>query len=509
MTEQEDNPMEQVKAPADETVNLAPPTEDQDRYLSGLNDKIKQGLPDRVVSKPLTRWNEAYKEFPRFVMEYLVSRYVNPDEPVPGQSKIDRILTEHYTESAKKELIKSRIKENGEYLLLGQLSVRLDQGKDHYWADVPALGDDHVRVAPKVLAQYRDALMTSGAWGTMTIAYDATYELGRRKYPFYIREFMPFQVILREGSIDEYAAKRRQFTEDEWIDLLVQSIGFNPVRFDRRTKWLMLLRLVPFVESNYNLIELGPRETGKTYTYRNTSAKSFVISGGKATTPTLFYNKATRKLGVVGVKHVVFFDEIANTRFDDPESSISMLKDYMQTGKFTRGDQEFSAQCSIVMGGNIDTDLRRKVPSGKYEHLFAVLPAELQDIAFLDRIHGYMPGWEMPKIRPENYATGYGFMTDYLAEVFAELRRRNFQTFVSAAFDFGSMTGRNQDAIKKTAAGMLKLLHPDLRVEDAKPEMLEPVIAFAVEIRKRVVDQLAVMKPEEFGGTKYDYELVR
>ena len=185
---------------------------------------------------------------------------------------------EHYTESAKKELIKSRIKESGEYLLLGQLSVRLDQGKDHYWAEVPALGDDHVRVAPKVLAQYRDALMTSGAWGTMTIEYDATYEIGRRKYPFYIREFTPFQVILREGSLDEYAAKRRQFTEDEWIDLLVQSVGFNPVRFGRRTKWLMLLRLVPFVEPNYNLIELGPRETGKTYTYRNTSAKSFVIS---------------------------------------------------------------------------------------------------------------------------------------------------------------------------------------------------------------------------------------
>lgn len=505
MTHNDDCTAEQVGADAQAPDQLAPLPTNEEQYLSSLNDKIKRGLPDRVVLKPLTRWNEAYKEFPRFVMEYLVSRYVNPDEPVQGQSKIDRILTEHYTESAKKELIKSRIKESGEYLLLGQLSARLDQGKDHYWADVPALGDDHVRVAPKVLAQYRDALMTSGAWGTMTIEYDATYELGRRKYPFYIREFTPFQVILREGSLDEYASLRRLFTDQEWVDLLIQSIGFNPVRFDLRTKWLMLLRLVPFVESNYNLIELGPRETGKTYTYRNTSAKSFVISGGKATTPTLFYNKATRKLGVVGIKHVVFFDEIANTRFEDAEASISMLKDYMQTGKFTRGDQEFSAQCSIVLGGNIDTDLHRKAPSEKYEHLFAVLPSELQDIAFLDRIHGYVPGWEMPKIRPENYATGYGFMTDYLAEVFAELRRRNFQTFVSAAFDFGSMTGRNQDAIKKTAAGMLKLLQPDLTVEQAKPETLGPVLAFAVEMRKRVVDQLATMKPEEFGGIMYEY----
>jgi len=490
--------------------SAAPPaasgTEEQ-AYLSQLNERIRNCLADRVVLKPLTRWNEAYKEFPRFVMEYLVARYVDPGEPVNGQSKIDRILTEHYTESAKKELIKSRIKESGEYLLLGQLSVRLDQAKDHYWADVPSLGDDHVRVAQKVLAQYRDTLMTSGAWGTMTIEYDATYEIAKRKYPFYIREFTPFQVMLREGSLDEYASKRREFSEDEWVDLLVQSIGFNPVRFDRRTKWLMLLRLVPFVEANYNLIELGPRETGKTYTYRNTSSRSFIISGGKSTIPSLLYNKVTRKLGVIGLKHVVFFDEIANTRFDDPEATISMLKDYMQTGRYARGDQEFSAQCAIVLGGNIDTDLAGKRPSSKYEHLFAVLPQELQDTAFLDRIHGYLPGWEMPKIRPENYATGYGFMTDYLAEVFAELRRRNFQTHVSAAFDFGSMTGRNQDAIKKTAAGMLKLLYPDLALGEAQADLLKRVLAFAVEMRKRIVDQLAVMKPDEFRSVVYTYSI--
>ena len=497
--------LDQTQNNPDFQVDMGRAESNQENYLTHLNEKIKESLADRVVLKPLTRWNEAYKEFPRFVMEYLVSRYVNPGTPVEGQSKIDRILTEHYTESAKKELIKSRIKENGEYLLLGQLSVRLDQSRDHYWADVPALGDDHVRVAPKVLTQYRDALMTSGAWGTMTIEYDATYELSHKIYPFYIRDFTPFQVILREGSLDEYAAKRRLFSEEEWIDLLIQSIGFNPIRFDRRTKWLMLLRLVPFVEANYNVIELGPRETGKTYTYRNTSSKSFVISGGKATTPTLFYNNATRKLGVVGVKHVVFFDEIANTRFEDADASISMLKDYMQTGKFTRGDQGFSAQCSIVLGGNIDTDLRRKLPSERYEHLFAILPVELQDIAFLDRIHAYLPGWEMPKIRPENYATGYGFMTDYLAEVFSELRRRNFQTFVSAAFDFGSMTGRNQDAIKKTAAGMLKLLRPSLTISETQSDQLGDVVEFAIEMRKRVVDQLATMRPEEFGSVKYDY----
>jgi ATP-dependent Lon protease len=470
-----------------------------------FNHKIATYLGDRVILKPLTRWNEAYKEFPRYVMEYLVSRYVDASEPIAGQRKIDRILSEHYTESAKKELIKSRIKENGEYTLLGQLTVRLDQAKDHYWANVPALGDDTVRVGPKVLEQYRDVLMTSGAWGTMVIEYDATYEIKSRKYPFYVREFTPLQFTRLD--LDDYIEKRPQFSTAEWLDLLAQSIGFNPARFDERVKMLMLVRLIPFVESNYNLIELGPRETGKTYTFRNTSSRSFVVSGGKATPATLFYNKATRKLGVIGLKHVVFFDEIASTRFEDAEASVSVLKDYMQTGKFTRGDQEFSAQCSVVLGGNIETDLVRRQPDSRYRQLFEVLPEELQDPAFLDRIHAYLPGWEMPKIRPENYATGYGLLTDYMAEIFSELRRRNYQTHVSAWVDLNSMTGRNQDAIKKTSAGLLKLLHPHRTPETLTREEIEPVVRVALEMRKRVTDQLAVMLPAEFGSVDYRFSI--
>jgi len=475
------------------------------RPTDPLNCKILEHLGDRVILKPLTRWNEAYKEFPRYVMEYLVSRYVDPDACVAGQAKIDKILSEHYAESAKKELIKSRIKEKGQYTLLGQRSVRLDQSKDHYWADVPALGDNTVRVAPKVLATYGDVLLTSGAWGTMEIEYDGTYELKSRKFPFYIRDFTPLQYT--RLNLDDFIAQRPLFAEDEWLDLLVQSIGFNPARFDRRVKMLMLLRLVPFVEANYNLIELGPRETGKTYTFRNTSNRAFVVSGGKATPATLFYNKATRKLGVIGLKHLVFFDEIANTNFDDAEASISVLKDYMQTGKFSRGDQEFSAQCSIVLGGNIDTDLEHKVAAPRYRHYFEVLPIDLQDPAFLDRIHGYLPGWEMPKIRPENYAMGYGFLTDYLAEIFAELRRKSFQTHVNAFVDFGGMTGRNQDAVKKTTAGLLKLLHPHRTPETLSRDEIAPLLDIAVEMRKRVTDQLAVILPSEFSSVEYAFTL--
>lgn len=483
------------------------PTQQPQQELSPLDQKITKVLGDRVILKPLTRWNEAYKEFPRYVMEYLVSRYVDAANPVDGQKKIDRILAEHYTESAKKELIKSRIKERGQYTLLGQLSVRLDQARDHYWASVPALGDDTVRVAQKILSQFGDVLLTSGAWGTMEIEYDGTYEIKSRKFPFYIREFTPLQYT--RLNLDDFVERRVEFTLDEWLDLLIQSIGFNPLKFERRVKMLMLMRLVPFVESNYNMIELGPRETGKTYTFRNTSNRAFVVSGGKSSVPSLFYNKASKKLGVIGLKHLVFFDEIANTNFDDADASISMLKDYMQTGKFTRGDQEFSAPCSIVLGGNIDTNLELKQPEEGYKHLFQVLPEDLQDPAFLDRIHAYLPGWEMPKIRPENYATGYGLLTDYMAEIFAELRRRNFQTHVNAWVDFGNMTGRNQDAIKKTIAGMLKLLHPHRSPDTLTAEEILPLTEIAVEMRQRVTDQLAKILPTEFSNVKYEFKLTR
>ena len=206
---------------------------------------------------------------------------------------------------------------------------------------------------------------------------------------------------------------------------------------------------------------------------------------------------------------MVFFDEVANTSFDDAEASISVLKDYMQTGKFSRGDQEFSAQCSIVLGGNIDTNLEARQPEGRYRHLFEPLPDALQDPAFLDRIHAYLPGWEMPKIRPENYATGYGFLTDYLAEIFAELRRRNFQTHVNAWVDMGAMTGRNQDAIKKTSAGLLKLLHPHRTPDDLTELEIDPIVKVAVEMRKRTTDQLAKVLPTEFSQVDYSYKLRR
>lgn len=465
--------------------------------LTPTDEKALQFMQDRVVLKPLTRWNEAYKEFPRYVMEYLCARYVDPDNPIPGQQRIDRLLQEHYVDSEARELIKSRIKEGREYTLLGSLQVRLDATRDHYWAEVPALGDSYVRLSQKVLQNYGDVLLTGGAWGTMTIEYDARYELGGRIYPFFVREFKPFQITRLD--LDDYVAKRRLFSDDEWIDLLITSIGFNPERFDQRIKMLFLLRLVPFVEANYNLIELGPRETGKTYTYRNTSSRSFVISGGKATPATLFFNLASRKIGILGYRDVIFFDEIANTRFSDPEATISVLKDFMQTGRFSRGPLEFSSPASIVLGGNIDTDLERRRPVERYVHLFEVMPDELQDTAFLDRIHAFLPGWELPKVQPENYAQGYGFITDYLAEIFVRLRKlTHFLTAVQAQANLEGLTGRNQHSVVKTASGLLKLVYPHRTADDLERDELALCLDLAAECRERVIEQLAIMAPEEF-----------
>lgn len=465
-----------------------------------LDDKVKSLAGDKVVLKPLTRWNDAYKEFPRYVMEFLCARYVSPDNPAQGQARIDKIIQERYVDTSAKELIRHRIRERGSYSLIGELKVRYDSRRDVYWADIPAIGENTARINQGVLKRYEDILLTSGAWGTVEVEHEPEYELKGVKFPFVVREFSPFQIS--RVDLDDFVRLREGFSDNEWLDLMIHSIGFNPERFSQRVKWLMMLRLVPFVESNYNLIELGPRETGKTYTYRNSSSRSFVISGSRATAASLFYNSNTRRIGLLGLKDVVFFDEVAHAEFDDALTTLSVLKDYMQTGKFSRLGQEFSAQASIVLGGNIDCDMAERRPSRRYLQLFEPLPEELQDPAFLDRIHAYHPGWEIPKIAPENYSNGYGFITDYLAEIFVKLRRRNFQTIVDSASNLSGLGERNQTAVKKTAAGLLKLLYPHRTPDTIKEHELAPCLALANECRQRVVDQLAVMLPGEFSGVR-------
>jgi len=474
--------------------------EERNSYqFTALDKKVQELMSDRIILKTLTRWNDAYKELPRFVMEYLVARFVDPSNPVLGQSKIDRILTENWVDSSAKELIKSRIKEKGLYNLLGSLQVRLDASKDHYWVTLPAIGEDTVRITRNILVEHGDSLLSGGAWGTCTIEYDNNYKIGSRIYPFVVTDFKPFQIT--RVSLEDFIEKRKMFTTEEWIDLLMNTIGFDPSQYTFRQKILYLLRLVPFVEKNYNMIELGPRETGKTYTYRNTSSRSFVISGGSTTPATLFYHKGLKRLGIIGQRDVVYFDEIGRTRFTDTDATINILKDYMQTGQFTRGDQEFTSAASIVLAGNIEIDTENGVPkpSERYAHWLAVLPPEINtDTAFIDRLNAYIPGWEIKKIRKEYYAKGYGFMTDYFAEILKRLRERAIQTIVSARVDFGGETSRNQDSVQKTTSGLLKLVFPHRDVDSIEMEELKLCLDMAIEARQIIYDQMAVISPGEY-----------
>lgn len=473
--------------------------EHESYQFTALDHKVQELMPDRIILKSLTRWNDAYKEFPRFVMEYLVARFVDPSNPVAGQSKIDRILTENWVDSSEKELIKSRIKEKGVYKLLGSLQVRLDAAKDHYWVTLPVIGENTVRITRNILVEHGDSLLSGGAWGTCTIEYDSNYRIGKRIYPFVVTDFKPFQIT--RVSLEDYIEKRKHFSTEEWIDLLMNTIGFNPAYFSLRQKLLYLLRLVPFVEKNYNMIELGPRETGKTYTYRNTSSRSFVISGGSTTPATLFYHKGAKRLGIIGQRDVVYFDEIGRTRFTDADATVNILKDYMQTGQFTRGDQEFTSAASIVLGGNIEIETinGKPRPSQDYPHWLAVLPAELNnDTAFIDRLHAYLPGWELTKIRREYFAKGYGFMTDYFAEILKRLRERTIQSIVSARINFSDETSRNQDSVQKTVSGLIKLIFPHKDVDSIEYDELKLCLDLAVETREIVLNQMAIISPGEY-----------
>jgi len=463
---------------------------------SELSDKVREVAKDFVIFKPMARWNDQYRNFPRFVMEYLVTQYVDPQDPPTGQKRIDRLLAEHYSDSSERELVRSRIKENGVYKLIGDLKIRLDARKDVYWAEVPAIGEKTVRVSPAVRSRYEDMLLTVGAWGQITVEYDPAVEVDGKRHPFGVIDFVPFQIT--RIDIKDFLEIRRQFTLDEWLDLMVESVGFASERLDREVKLLIILRLVPFVEGNYNLIELGPRETGKTYTYRNTSSRGFVISGSKTTAASLFWSASGNKIGILGQKEVVFFDEIAHAEFDAGGNTISVLKDYMQTGTFSRLGQQFQSDASIVLGGNIDTDLVAGRPSLRYIHFFEPLPDSLKDTAFLDRLHAYLPGWRMPKIVPTAYATGYGFVSDYLAEVFHLMRRHNMGTVVEELAELDTDSDRSKVAILKTASGLLKLLYPGAASEGPDQEGFATILDLAISGRRIILEQLAAMLPGEY-----------
>lgn len=473
-----------------------------------LEQKLLSRFGDQkaVVHKGVGQFSSEFRKLPRFVSDYLVASLVDPDNPSEGLGKIERLLREKFVESSDKELIKSRIREKGKGALFGHVRVRYDQGRDTYWAQIPALGDSNVRIDKDLIARYGETLLTTGAWGSCDIAYDPTVARRGKTYPFFVTHFQPMQIT--EIDLDGWVAARSDFTTEEWIDLLITSIGFDPARLDQRAKLLYLIRMIPFVESNCNLIELGPTESGKTYTYRAMSSYSFVVSGSTTTVASLFYNKLRRQIGLIGHRDCVMFDEITSANMKDMSDVIQMLKDYMNNGRFGRDAEEFGSDCGIVFVGNIDTDRNLKEPRGFYRHLFSVLPSPInEDRAFLDRIHGFIPGWEAPQISPANYAKSYGWMADYLSEVMHLLRDKNYTHIVQGRTDLDKMGQRNQTAVVKLASGLLKLVHPDKTLGTLETQALKWVMDIAIELRQRVIDQLAVIAPGEFSGVSLSYRI--
>lgn len=453
---------------------------------------------ETIINKSLSN---NFGKIPKYVSDYLVSQLVDVSDPQVGILKIHKLLEEHYIESNKKELVKSKIREVGRYSFLGNLSVRLDESKNEYFATINVLENNNVRIDTNILEKFGEILLTSGCFGSMVVAYDPNTLIKKKNYPFVVTDFCPLQIT--KIDLQSWINNRNNFTFDDWLNLIINSIGFDPLQLSFDEKMIYIYRLMPFVESNLNLVELGGVETGKTFFYRNLSNYSFVLSGSESTVASLFYNKLRRKIGLIGCKDVLCFDEIAHAKFPK-EDMVNILKDYMGSGRFGRDNVDFNSGCSLVFVGNIDCERKTKTVKSYYQHLFKPLPPSINsDRAFLDRVHGYLPGWEAAQISEELMSKGYGFVSDFYAEILHQLRNKDYRNIISSRVIFNKISQRDQVAIVKMASAMTKILFPYSINDDE----LELVMDKAIGLRKRVTDQLSIINPGEFKGSKIEYKI--
>lgn len=458
-----------------------------------LQEKIKSVFPRQVVRKGISNSLKTSIKLPVYVLEYLISQYADQglsDEEVI--EKVKAVLNKHYIMPEDKNKIKDAIMTDRSIVIIDKLMVDVDLNKDMYIGTLNTAGLKDILVDEEWIRKYK-GLLEGGMWGLVRLERneDST------KFPVIIGKFSPMQVSADE--MDDFIAKRAEFTRDEWLDLLINSIGLNPDKFDFRQKLLILLRVIPHCETNYNLIELGPRETGKSYTYNELSPYSLLVAGGKATVPVLFYNLTKKEVGLVGTWDVVAFDEVANVKFDDPQGP-AMLQTYMESGNFARNNMRVEGKASMVFVGNIDNPLQIWEQGG---NLFMTLADELQTPAIIDRFHYYLPGWEMEKMKTENYSSDYGFISDYFSKILHDFRKRGYADIMDQYFILdSSLSGRDTKAIKKTMSGLLKLLHPDLNVTK---EEIQEYLEFAMEGRMRVKEQLKRRGGLEFFGANFRY----
>ena len=464
-----------------------------------LDKKLNDVFAGRVVRKDLTNLIKEGANVPIYVLEYLLGMYAATDDEDSireGLERVKKILSENFVRPDEAEKIKSRIREYGQYSVIDKVTVALNPKIDTYEAEFSNLGLKGVPISSMYVKEF-DKLLVGGIWCMVKIDYFYDEEV-RYSNPFNVSSLQPIQ--MPNMDIDEVFEGRKSFTKDEWIDVLIRSIGMEPTQLEERVKWHLLLRLVPLVENNYNMCELGPRGTGKSHVYKELSPNSILVSGGQTTVANLFYNMSTRKVGLVGMWDCVTFDEVAGIRFKDKDG-IQIMKDYMASGSFARGKEEKNASAAMVFVGNINQSVDTLI---KTSHLFAPFPEEMaNDSAFFDRMHYYLPGWEIPKMRPDLITEKYGFIVDYIAEFFREMRKRTFSDAIDRYFKLGNnLNQRDTNAIRKTVSGMLKLLYP--HGEFTKEEVSE-VLEYALEGRRRVKEQLKKIGGMEFYDVMFSY----
>ncbi|CAN5485199.1 hypothetical protein BH11PLA2_BH11PLA2_34170 [soil metagenome] len=457
-----------------------------DHPLTALDTKAHTLLGEKSVIKSLAS-QASLQRLPRFVSEYMIAKFVKAETWKADLENISTKIRDLMPEQDQKEQIIDRLASTGQIKVIDFLDANLDLKTNKRSVSVPCIGQSNVRCPAEITKETPG--IYDGMWGTATIKYSPESDA---KAPCELTAFTPFQV--GKIDLDEFTGFRKHFSTDEWMSVILQSAGYAAAAFpDRRTKLLLLTRMIPLVERNINMIELGPRQTGKTFLLRNLSGKVFTISGGKTTPANLFLNLSTKNVGILGTRKVVVFDEVAHADFAQADETISTLKDYMESGNYSRGSQNFNVDAGLVFGGNIDVDGNK--PAAKYRHLLEPLPMKLQDSAFHDRMHAYLPGWEIPKITNASIATGVGFLTDYYGEVLVRMRDISMADKLSRVPLAGGMTRRDLRAVERTTSGYMKLLYPDGNATD--DEMLE-IVTLACELRQRVHNQLCVLAAGEF-----------
>ena len=465
-----------------------------------IKNKLRQYFDGKIVRKDLTKHIKEGANVPVYVLEFLLGQYCSSDDEEiieEGVNNVKRILADNFVRPDEAQKVLSILRERGSYTVIDKITVHLNIKEDRYEAEFSNLGIKNIPIHPDYPSKY-DRLLCGGIWCILQLDYEFIEEDKKNTVPIRIRRLTPIQ--MPHIDMNDLKNGRKAFTKEEWVDVLLRSTGMEPDKFEERVKWLLLARMIPLVENNFNLCELGPRSTGKSHIYKEISPNSILVSGGQTTVANLFYNMASKAVGLVGMWDVVAFDEVAGITFKDKDG-VQIMKDYMASGSFARGREEKAASASMVFVGNINqsVDVLQKT-----SHLFEPFPAVMAyDTAFLDRMHCYVPGWEIPKYRPDFFTDDYGFITDYLSEYMREMRKESYGDAFDKYFRLGNnLNQRDTIAVRKMVSGFVKLVYPD---GEYTKEDIQEILTVSLELRRRVKEQLKKIGGMEFYDVNFSY----